>query len=450
MGSNRKKKVGGSKPLVPGGEEAAASSTTTSSSSSTNHHRRNSSTRSLLVQVVLSSAENISTSNTMSTPLSDVKGLNSSTWSTDFTEALLEVDGAKSFRFSWQEIFTLGLVLVTFAGISICAGVAAGISISAHYYETQENVDLRWSSHPIAGSSFPQRVTTLDPIIASFNSLHLQDDRDDFLRRAVHTSPLMLNSVLLIAEESLMQVGSFEEEVLYDLNDGTGRNQSETINLQRRPRPPDMSFEKWVKDPPKLCSDGRTIGFDSWSSLKSAVQSANRYSAHRYLRWKEYFDTASKMQAPSDNLMMMIPFTFDDDSMYYEEAMVFTICPGAVLRAGRRPPIFINTESVVIECEGCTIAADRSHLSFGPEAKGAVVRGVAFTSAKGSSLIFHHNGADASFENCTWSVVAGKLTSMGAIAEVNSTSVVNFYRCFVNKARGRLAEWTSSLLMRKP
>lgn len=455
MGSNRKKKVV-SKPLV---EEAAASSTSsTSTAANSNHHHRG--TRSMLLPAFLKSVESCSSSSGCSTIQQDPKaavaaaGLSTSTWSTDFAEALQEVEGTtnKAFHFSWKEIFTLGLALVAFAGLSIFVGVAAGISLSIHYYETQENVDLRLLNHPAMGS-VPQTVTILDPTIARSNSLHPLDE-ENALQRVIHTSPSGRKRVLHVVEEShLMQqnAGSGGAEAVIDAawTDPIFADPGKTASFPHRPRYPRMVLQEWLRERPKLCSDAKTIGYDSWRSLRYAIRDVNRYSANRFDRWHEYFAAVSKMQASPEypaTRMMMSPSTFEDDSMYYDEEIVLTICPGAVLKARQRFPLFINTESVVIECKGCTFTAGTSHLSFGPEAKNAVVRGVTFSHATSSSLLFHHNGADASFEDCTWVVKDGKqLSSLGSIAEVNSTSSVYFYRCAVNKPNGKPAELTSSL-----
>ena len=49
---------------------------------------------------------------------------------------------------------------------------------------------------------------------------------------------------------------------------------------------------------------------------------------------------------------------FEDDSLYYEEDIIFTICPDSTLRA-RRGTVFINAENIIMECKGCTIRSDQ-------------------------------------------------------------------------------------------
>jgi hypothetical protein len=106
--------------------------------------------------------------------------------------------------------------------------------------------------------------------------------------------------------------------------------------------------------------------------------------------------------------------------LYYEEDAVFTICPGVTLKA-RQGPIFVNAENVVIRCVHCTIQVGGSHLSFGPHAKHVLIRGIAFTGAELSSLIFYHDGADVSFEDCSWRRNWGGRGDRGEIADMNST-----------------------------
>jgi hypothetical protein len=183
---------------------------------------------------------------------------------------------------------------------------------------------------------------------------------------------------------------------------------------------------------PTLCSDGITYGYDTWHTFKGAVQEANAISAERFMRWNEFFAAQSGVGS------MTGPYTFTsflDDSLYYEEDVVFTICPGAVLKA-RRGPIFLNAENVLIECDGgCTIDVGGTHLAFGPHARNVLVRGITFTSARTSSLTFFHDGAEASFEECFWIGNAGINGKYGAVADVNSTSTVNFYRCEISQGK---------------
>jgi hypothetical protein len=283
----------------------------------------------------------------------------------------------------------------------------------------------------------------MDPSIASSNSL--QPHARDSLGRVIQTSPSGQQSVLMVVDESpMMDEGSDSSPArssrpAYEWND----KMAATETVYPRPAPPRFDFHQWSKVHPQLCSDGITLGYGSWDRLSAAVQEANHFSAERFVRWNEYFAIYADEDDPFSDIL-------EDDSLYYEDDIVFTICPGAVLKS-RKGPIFINTESVVIECNGCTLDADHrgSHLSFGSQAKYIVVRGVTFKHAKTSSLVFYQDGAEASFEDCTW--IDNKAThhNWGAVADVNSTSVVNFYRCFVGKPVGEKQETASSLSIRQ-
>jgi hypothetical protein len=420
-------------------------------------------------------------------------------WSNDFAKAMQEIEGTNSnsqssLRFSWKEMFALCLVLIAFASISIFVGIAAGISISVHYYETPESVDhLRLLNYHASSSGSgasaimdngvsPHRVTILDPAIANSNRLHPFMSSNggvagdgvivgDALRRVLHASSATgIKTLLPIVEESPMDVnmpGSTTATAATDTAtaDRTGfeasSSSSSTLPPPPRPRYPVMILEEWLRETPKLCSDRKTVGYDSWMSLRLAIRDINLYSATRYDRWNSYFATVEEMVAAPElypEATMLNPSSFADDRMYYEERIVVTICPGAILKPVRRYPLFINTESVTLECgdgsgnsgantaaDNCQVVGGTTHLSFGPAAQNIVVRGISFRLAGSSSLLFHHDGAEVAFEDCTWIVRDKKKSSLGAIAEVNSTSSISFSRCVASEPDGRLSEMTTSL-----
>jgi hypothetical protein len=78
------------------------------------------------------------------------------------------------------------------------------------------------------------------------------------------------------------------------------------------------------------------------------------------------------------------------------------------------------------ECDDCIIDVKGTHLAFGSNAKNVLVRGITFQSATSSSVTFYHDGA---FEDCTWINNLGAQSNLGSVADLNSTSIVNFYRC---------------------
>ena len=69
----------------------------------------------------------------------------------------------------------------------------------------------------------------------------------------------------------------------------------------------------------------------------------------------------------------------------------------------------------MLECNGCTVNGRGTHLVFGPNSQHVVVRGITFTHASTSSLVFYYDGADASFENCTWIDNNAEIPSWGAV-----------------------------------
>lgn len=98
----------------------------------------------------------------------------------------------------------------------------------------------------------------------------------------------------------------------------------------------------------------------------------------------------------------------------------------------------MNAENVVVECDdGCTIDVGGTHLAFGPHAKNVLVRGITFRGARSSSLTFFHDGADATFEDCSWIGNSGISGKYGAVADVNSTSSVKFHRCEIGHGKSR-------------
>lgn len=432
MGSHRKKKLGSGKLAT---EEAAVSSTSSSSTTAAAGYMQDwRGSKSNILPALSKSVD--SGCSTL-----DPKRLNTPTWPTNFPESSCtdQVEGSKrAMRLSCEEMLLLALILVAFVGISMFVGVAAGISISIHHYEAQENYEVRSLTQPLMLSSL-QRVTTLDPTIANAESFYTKSQKS-IIRRVVHTSPSGKKSILPVVEESSMhgQGGArFSEEWTEPM---TTTSEKAGLSLPLRPRLPHTVVDDWLQHQPKLCSDHKTVGYDSWFPLLYALRDVNRYSADRYNQWQDYFVAVSKLQESLKfRTIELSPSTFDDDSAYYDEEIVFTICPGATLRPEYGgSPLYINTESVRIECDGCTITAGTSHMSFGPDARNVVVRGVTFIHAASSSLVFHHDGAEATFQDCTWVVRKGMFSSLGAVTEINSTSTIDFYRCSVDKPSGSI------------
>jgi hypothetical protein len=87
----------------------------------------------------------------------------------------------------------------------------------------------------------------------------------------------------------------------------------------------------------------------------------------------------------------------------------------------------VNRPNVLIECDGCTLDLAGTHFRFGSEAKGVTIRGLFLMGASTSSLLFHEDSAEVTFEDCTWINNSG-LKDDGAVADLNSTSSVHRMR----------------------
>jgi hypothetical protein len=350
--------------------------------------------------------------------------------SVKFIQALEELEEG-AFQITWKEIAWFLAALLAWVVASVCAGFIARVSISIHYYEAQSVPSSPQFDGRGIGLGPHLRVTILDPFIAYSNSL--QSNRNGLdLGRVITVSESGQRDILTVVERSEPLL--FDKEASNDsmLGNRNGSRESDSPRLM----PPKIEWSEMARVEPKLCSDGYTYGFDRWSTFKEAVQEVNAISAERYLRWNAFFALADTFTG-----------TFDDDSLYYEEDVVLTICPETTLKA-RSGPIFINAENLIIECEDCTIDVGGTHLSFGPHAKNILVRGVTFKHASTSSLVFFHDGAEATFESCLWTGNHATNTKFGAVADVNSTSIVNFYLCHIGSSDSTATGFASSLSIR--
>jgi hypothetical protein len=269
------------------------------------------------------------------------------------------ISNHRSSVMTWKEALMIFMVAILMVIASVGVGIAAVMTISIHYYE-----------EPGAATA-AHRVTTLDSDIQSIPLL------------PIYTEDVVVQELPPLGEQTFPQENHTQ---------GMFRTEA-TIQ-------------------PTLCSDGITMGFQDWNTLKAAIREANSLSAEKFLRWNEYF-----AEGQED--------AFDDKSLYYEEDVFFTICPGTTLKA-RKGPIYINAENIVLECDGCTVDVDGTHLAFGPHARNVLVRGATFKGAQTSSLTFYHDGSEATFEDCYWFGNSGNGKS-GAVADVNSTRYVCDY-----------------------
>ena len=386
----------------------------------------------------------------------DPASSSSSIWMADVFEEQQQLE-ATTFRITCKDLMTIGLMLFAFFGVSMIVGIAAGLSVSVHIYDT---VDYSSATRIVP----QQHVTISEASISMFNSHTLMGDGAGYGSSRVqvlHKSPPAVAILNLDGSVDINPPAPYGEwtdqvEVMVENPSAPAANPpTKQSSPHSMPLPPRMgSLDDWVMSKPKLCSDGKTMGYDSWNSLNAAVEGVNRYSAERFELWHDYFVEVIRAQEASGTRCTVVnkdcraPQTFEEDWMYYEEEIAMTICPGAVLRKSSRGPIFVNTESLIFECDDCTIQAHGTHMAFGPEAKNVLVRGITFMHATSSSLVFYYDGAEASFENCHFVDNRARLNSLGALADVNSTATVNFYRCSVTKPWGRRYEMSSTLSIR--
>jgi len=248
---------------------------------------------------------------------------------------------------------------------------------------------------------------------------------------------------------------------------------------------------------PTLCSDGVTVGYDNWFFLRDAITEANSIAVEEFVHWSEYLAREGKngknsaesppvyhppepfvicpgtiLNQKSPYRSLLSPFSW---AHYTWSNIMYIIEYTGLLPSSSSTPkynipprkrshnnkklssIFINAEDIVIECDMCTVDLPGTHFSFGPHAKNVLVKGITFRGATTSSLTFHHHGSDVSFEDCYWlynsgglvpnrnnvgmgndgmmSTSGGSTTSAGAVADLNSTSSVRFFRCVIDDVK---------------
>jgi len=234
----------------------------------------------------------------------------------------------------------------------------------------------------------------------------------------------------------------------FDHNTGSFRLKDQYATYPNRPTKAVLASEHFQsslalsgKYLPSKCKDGSTHGFSDYTTFRNAVNEMSASYSDAVKRYQEHGgalqENAQLGRQSSDNIVSedipKLPEYILDFLNIVPDP--FVICPGAHLRPlihERPSAIFINAEDVTIECNACIIEAPGTHLSFGPLAKNALVRGVTFIGATDTSVIFRHDGANAVFEDCSFFQNEGA-GAQGAVVDVNSTSTVEFYRCEINE-----------------
>jgi hypothetical protein len=218
----------------------------------------------------------------------------------------------------------------------------------------------------------------------------------------------------------------------------------------------------------------------------------NAIAAEEFLRWNEYLMIAAKnnsleppVYTPPDPFVVCPGVVLNQKSLWgsmfspsYWASSIYSVVLSILGSFGyssttttpanhhgratsksknKLSSIFINAEDITIECVMCTVDLPGTHFSFGPHAKNVKIKGFTFRGATTSSLTFHHHGADVHLEDCYWlynsggvvsnnraphanvngadglmSPPPGSTTTAGAVADLNSTSTVAFYRCVID------------------
>jgi len=215
-------------------------------------------------------------------------------------------------------------------------------------------------------------------------------------------------------------------------------------------QPYQRSLSVTSKYHPTVCKDGQTYGYSDWLTLRNAVHELSNAYAYSVFRWGHFnaamteYEMITFMHGTSaeKNPDKRQDLTIEPPPQLPQHLIdlldmppdPFTICPHVTLRSQRHLPIHIDAEDVVIECDSCVIDVSGTHFSFGSKAKNIIVRGLTMMGATASSLIFHRDGAEANFEDCYWVNNQGAGVH-GAVADMNSTSSVNFFRCEISDAK---------------
>ncbi len=342
------------------------------------------------------------------------------------------VFGGTLLHFSWYELSLLLAVMLSAIVFSGFLGVVTIASLTIHYNlqeETVASMVLRSQSGalPPPALILMSATSTGKPIGSTLSDTQIASVDDSGMERYfIKTSPdTGKQTVLMVVDEALHLNATLEDHrKMWD-----ERRERFTKN------PPPMDFYQWTRVHPRVCADGKTIGYKTWNDLNAVIQEANAFSAERFVRNSVHFAKVDGDMAAEN------PFVL------YEDQILITICPNAVLKASYGP-IFVNAENIRIECSGCSIETGGSHLSFGHYARDVLIRGIYFKNAVTSSLVFYYDGAEVYFEDCRWLDNEAVHSKVGSVADVNSSSIAHFYRCAVGKRIDAAAEFVSALSIR--
>eukprot|EP00527_Entomoneis_sp_CCMP2396_P007259 CAMPEP_0198146724 /NCGR_PEP_ID=MMETSP1443-20131203/31125_1 /TAXON_ID=186043 /ORGANISM="Entomoneis sp., Strain CCMP2396" /LENGTH=468 /DNA_ID=CAMNT_0043810785 /DNA_START=24 /DNA_END=1430 /DNA_ORIENTATION=- len=391
---------------------------------------------------------------------------------------------------TWREVVQIAVFFCFCATFSIIVGVAAGLAISIHSLDSDDAMivllpkydqNIHGHHRPRGPARFfypssadgskkhgispqnarpppPQpifhhsRVTIWDSIIARHNLLASGSDPMDLSPASAKLGKR--ENMYPLVEQSPHLVETYESATVNNSNSTHHTRQPDQKHVLPWMDPPHSSFELYSKIQTERCDflgpNGDVIyGYNDWGTLAEAFQEASLYSAERFMRWNKYFATLDASKSSENQRGNLAPIQFQNPMHFYDEDIILTVCPHAVIRARRGPVSFVNSGNIVLECYKCTVEVTYgSHFEFGPHAKNILFRGITLRGASSTSLLFHYDGADVSLEDCYFVDNKGPTKNMGTVADVNSSSVVNFYRCLMKNAPNDRVKGITSLSIR--
>jgi hypothetical protein len=204
---------------------------------------------------------------------------------------------------------------------------------------------------------------------------------------------------------------------------------------------------------PSLCPDGETYGFNDLTTLRNAIKElSDSYSlaVEVYLSIKGITQEHLDLTNESPDIIIEEPPTIPQHVKDFLNIAPdpFVICPRVHLQSSRNDKheaIYIDAEDVTISCDSCMIDVKGTHFAFGPLAKHVLIKGLALVGATETSLTFRHDGASAVFEDCFFYQNRG-FQPHGSVLDMNSTSTVEFRRCYVIDTTSTFARGSKRLV----
>eukprot|EP00977_Amphora_coffeiformis_P025618 scaffold20863_cov181-Amphora_coffeaeformis.AAC.1 len=296
---------------------------------------------------------------------------------------------------TWEELATVASILVFVLIAYLCLYYE---DVGASFSALERTARTRQSRKAATAAKFP-----------------------DNSKRTTIPEQTLLQDMMSSGDDFLQLV---EEPTLKKTSDSEGEGCARPDKRGVAEKPPNTSFDAFTDIRPHLCGDGKTYGYETFKELEEIIEEINAYSHGRYVEWDSFYERASDT----------FDGTFDDPALYFDEEIVVRICPKTTLRRRKGHALYINAENVLIECEDCIMEIKSgTHMIFGPYAQEVTVRGIHFKGATETSVRFPYDGAEVYFEDCYFSSNISRGKHIGTVADVNSTSSVDFMRCLMEK-----------------